>query len=124
MKKFSFDTMRAAVKLSFDNIKTGHWTKKNAEDYPEIFELPQLPPYFSFNKTVDVSIFTDAYIHTLFLGCMKAITSIIKSCVKYKQKTQFFLCKLEALNNLHSPNVFSQKSAGTEMSFGNHLSQY
>ena len=33
MKKLSFETMRDAVKLSFDNVKTGCWTTKNAEYY-------------------------------------------------------------------------------------------
>lgn len=48
------------------------------EQHPEIFQLPELPPYWTFNKTVDVSMFIDAYMHILFLGCIKAIVSIIK----------------------------------------------
>ena len=31
MNNLLFDTMRAAVKLSFDNVKDGNWMGKNAE---------------------------------------------------------------------------------------------
>ena len=32
-KKLSFKTMHATVKLSFDDVKSGHWTNKNDEYY-------------------------------------------------------------------------------------------
>lgn len=33
MKKLSFKSMRTAVKLTYDNVKSGHWTKKNVGYY-------------------------------------------------------------------------------------------
>lgn len=93
-------------KLSFYKLKTGSWTKKNAEylytsvnnclklylwiknclSYekinPKMVELPQFPFYWSLNNMVDLFIFIDVYMHILIFGCMKVIVSIIKSCLK------------------------------------------
>ena len=97
------------------------------KDFSEMFCLLELPLHWSFNRTVDVSIFIDVYMYILFLGCMKAIASIIKSCMKDKHKTQYFLCilnpNLKALNNFNSPNLPSNRNTCTDMSFGNYLSQ-
>ena len=83
------------------------------EQHPEIFQLPELPPYWTFNKTVDVSMFIDAYMHILFLGYMKAIATIIKSYMKDKHKTQYFLhllnVKITDIKNHNSLNLLLNK---------------
>lgn len=114
----------------FEQIyQQGEWDQDFFEihqDYPEIFCLPHLPSYWSFNETVDISIFIDVDMHILYLGFMKAIAYIIKLCMKNKHKTQFFLFmlnpKLKDLINLHSSNLPWNESDSTDISFGNYIS--
>lgn len=125
MCRFCYQWLQIWMNVWWRRVESGFFFSQFHEDYPEMFHLLYVHQYWSFNETVDVSILIDAYMYSIFLGCMKAIASIIKSCMKDKHKTQIFLCvlntKLKALNNHHSQNVPSNKNVVQVIPIPNHI---
>ena len=98
--------------------------------HPSDYELPSLPPLWSINEHVDIAIFIDAYMHLLFLGVQKALSSgLISRYLTPQRKLQSYIktlnIKLGYIHALKASYMPIHKSCGaTKLNFGGCLSRH
>ena len=64
-------------------------------EHPSDYDYPILPPLWSLSAHIDVGVFIDAYMHLLFLGVQKAIsTGLVSRFLTPKRKLSSYITNL------------------------------
>ena len=97
--------------------------------HPADYDPPVTPPMWQLTDHLDVGVFIDAYMHLLFLGVMKAIsTDMIMKFLLPKKKVASFVRtlnkKIGYVHSINAPYMPIHKSCGeTKITFGGCLSR-
>ena len=100
--------------------------KKN---HPDDYEPPPTPALWQVSNDIDIGVFIDAYMHLLFLGVMKAISTdmLMRFLVPKKKVASFIRTLNKKINNVHktkAPYMPIHKSCGeSKITFGGCLSR-